>query len=500
MRISKIYVLILILICLLSNQNTIRTSTAELIHPTSQSSLYEININNDDGGIKNFTINLTIPAKSTFAEFTVDTYTKGELSFTKRFIGNDGKCLYWLDVNGDDYPEIIQGTHEQNYLFINNCNGTLTKIKEFGTSYTQNIDPADYDNDGDIDFVIANMSGPSCIYENRGNFNFISHMFEDDGTHAYSSSWADVDLDGDLDLAFGNGICGYVESTNNTLYINDNGEFTRLYRFGNYSTISIRWLYFNNDSYPNICVVNQGSFQFFINNKDYSFTEFIIDEEFQYNSSEVGPYGVRIMDYDEDNDTDILVRCGQELHYFENINYTYVYNGTIIDKKIYTIIDINQDGELDKVYCDDKLIIEIKKNNTYKELILDDKISSGIDLSFYDFDKDNDLDILLGQWHSADILVNNIYIQETLNLRNELNSHLSSNPSNLKLLINLSFPNRDLLEITNITYSFQLDNDLDSISDELDFDDDNDGYLDEWELLLETDPMDSTSQPIDTDG
>ncbi|MCK5610427.1 hypothetical protein KAR91_51620, partial [Candidatus Pacearchaeota archaeon] len=49
-------------------------------------------------------------------------------------------------------------------------------------------------------------------------------------------------------------------------------------------------------------------------------------------------------------------------------------------------------------------------------------------------------------------------------------------------------------------YSFQLDNDLDSISDELDFDDDNDGYLDEWELLLETDPMDSTSQPIDTDG
>ncbi len=44
------------------------------------------------------------------------------------------------------------------------------------------------------------------------------------------------------------------------------------------------------------------------------------------------------------------------------------------------------------------------------------------------------------------------------------------------------------------------DNDDDGIPDAEDPDDDNDGYLDEWEVFLDTDPNDPTDAPIDTDN
>ncbi len=44
------------------------------------------------------------------------------------------------------------------------------------------------------------------------------------------------------------------------------------------------------------------------------------------------------------------------------------------------------------------------------------------------------------------------------------------------------------------------DNDEDGIPDDLDEDDDNDGFLDEWEEFLDTDPLDPNDQPIDTDN
>ncbi|MCK5309979.1 MAG: Ig-like domain-containing protein, partial [Thermoplasmata archaeon] len=45
-----------------------------------------------------------------------------------------------------------------------------------------------------------------------------------------------------------------------------------------------------------------------------------------------------------------------------------------------------------------------------------------------------------------------------------------------------------------------IDTDNDGIDDITDTDDDGDGYLDEWEVILGTNPLDATETPIDTDG
>jgi hypothetical protein len=44
------------------------------------------------------------------------------------------------------------------------------------------------------------------------------------------------------------------------------------------------------------------------------------------------------------------------------------------------------------------------------------------------------------------------------------------------------------------------DNDNDNIGDNLDTDDDNDFFYDEWEIFMGTDPNDASDRPLDTDG
>ncbi|MFW6134048.1 MAG: FG-GAP repeat domain-containing protein, partial [Elusimicrobiota bacterium] len=86
----------------------------------------------------------------------------------------------------------------------------------------------DYDNDGDMDFVImgrdASGEERTLLYENRGSGNFVLKQNIGEGLYNGSMAWADYDKDGDLDLA----ISGY--STENSLgltklYENDNGFF-----------------------------------------------------------------------------------------------------------------------------------------------------------------------------------------------------------------------------------------------------------------------------------
>ena len=44
------------------------------------------------------------------------------------------------------------------------------------------------------------------------------------------------------------------------------------------------------------------------------------------------------------------------------------------------------------------------------------------------------------------------------------------------------------------------DNDIDSVPDCIDEDDDNDGYIDEYEIYSDSDPFDQNSLPLDSDN
>lgn len=78
--------------------------------------------------------------------------------------------------------------------------------------------PIDYDNDGDYDLVIGNLSGDLVYYENENNvFTSISSVFEGISVSQNASpALGDLDNDGDADLIIGNygGTFKYFRNTN----------------------------------------------------------------------------------------------------------------------------------------------------------------------------------------------------------------------------------------------------------------------------------------------
>ncbi|MFH1965397.1 MAG: VCBS repeat-containing protein, partial [Acidobacteriota bacterium] len=97
-----------------------------------------------------------------------------------------------------------------NALYRNNRDGTFTDVTgEAGVSdpssgYSSSA--ADYDGDGDLDLYIQNY-GPNVMYRNNGNGTFTDVSREsglDDNRWSLSSPWFDYDKDGDLDVFVAN--------------------------------------------------------------------------------------------------------------------------------------------------------------------------------------------------------------------------------------------------------------------------------------------------------
>jgi len=158
----------------------------------------------------------------------------------------------FADFNGDTYLDLVltgytSSGYYRAYLYINNKNGTFTKNDQSsdGTSAVftgvrdSSCDVADVDGDGDLDVIVTgNMQSTpyytAILYINDGAGSFtvspqsstVSGTAVFTGVYFGSSSFADVDGDGDMDLF----INGYSASNgyNSHLYINDgSGNFTK---------------------------------------------------------------------------------------------------------------------------------------------------------------------------------------------------------------------------------------------------------------------------------
>ena len=130
------------------------------------------------------------------------------------------------DIDNDGHMDIFGAnfSHEGNPLsrFLRNTgsagNHVFQDVGQGGVGWVESYASsslADYDNDGDLDlFFTAVYGGDSArLYENRGNWTFKDVTFFaglsgilGTGSAPYDASWADFDNDGDLDLITNGGV------------------------------------------------------------------------------------------------------------------------------------------------------------------------------------------------------------------------------------------------------------------------------------------------------
>lgn len=124
----------------------------------------------------------------------------------------------WGDYDNDGYPDLFVGNDATtgNALYHNAGNGTFTRITT-GAIVTDQANSwgsgwADYDNDGDLDLLVANQNN-NALYINQGDGTFAKASGSmagqigsiiTDGGNSYGLGWADYDLNGTLDVAIAN--------------------------------------------------------------------------------------------------------------------------------------------------------------------------------------------------------------------------------------------------------------------------------------------------------
>jgi len=192
----------------------------------------------EDIGVADFDLDgdldlLIVSEDTPFHELLINDGT-GSFSFSSfEFKSSLGNALAILDLNADQYPDIIIGNGGQNHAYINNQDGTFTSSDDrvpVNTESTQDLKLVDLDGDGDLDLVEGIDLGSNNILINTNGF------FEEENDRLPSLnsnletrkiSLGDIDGDTYPDLFISTVNFTGAGNLQNQLYLNDgNGFFT----------------------------------------------------------------------------------------------------------------------------------------------------------------------------------------------------------------------------------------------------------------------------------
>ncbi|MFT5466225.1 MAG: tetratricopeptide (TPR) repeat protein [Verrucomicrobiales bacterium] len=232
--------------------------------------------------------------------------------------GGRGTAVF--DSNGNGYLDVvIAGAHAGCSLYRNNGDGTFTDISP-GSGldkcvYAFSVAVGDYNNDGLPDLFISGLGffdGQGVLMRNNGDGTF-SDVTAAAGLEmwgpAFTATWVDYDLDGNLDLFIVNNLGGLFDrKTPNRLYHNNgDGTFTDVTKeaglLTEWTSLGATWGDFRNNGLPDLFVSNLGNAQLFENNGDGTFTD--VSRRAGVDSAAIGSASISL-DIDNDGWLDIV--------------------------------------------------------------------------------------------------------------------------------------------------------------------------------------------------
>lgn len=288
---------------------------------------------------------------------------------------NNNWSISWVDYNNDGWEDVFvtdYTNNKPNVLYQNNGDGTFSKALNAGSIVTDlggsvSSTWADYDNDGDMDVFVSNNTGATnALYQNNGDETFTkktSSILSQYGGYCHNASWADYDNDGHLDLF----VSEYMPTRFNLLYHN-NGDGTFSLTTNNpisqeaaYS-IGATWGDYDNDGDLDLFVPNTNNQpnSLYKNDGDGKFTRILNGAIVTDANNSVGSsWG----DYDNDGYLDLFVaNSGNQNNCLYKNNqdgsFTKITTGAIVNSGGHSHgsswADIDNDGDLDLLVTNDQ--------------------------------------------------------------------------------------------------------------------------------------------------
>lgn len=170
------------------------------------------------------------------------TFISHDLAFTTttqnipiRFFESNGAGLAINDFNDDGWLDIVFANLYGRNTILWNEGGLQFRAEALAEGNSRAVNAVDVDSDGQIDLVFSHsISAPTYWHNNAGSFQ--REPLNGVRKPAYSMTWADVDRDGDLDLAMGSYDADLEKQLGNTflfsagagvfIYMQDAGSFT----------------------------------------------------------------------------------------------------------------------------------------------------------------------------------------------------------------------------------------------------------------------------------
>jgi len=229
----------------------------------------------------------------------------------------DTSALAWGDYDNDgDLDIVLTGVHEGTFDFVSrvfrNDAGSFTDIgADIFASYQGSLEWGDYDNDGDLDILLTgSREGPfavaTIIYRNdEGSFTDIGAGLPNVSGDA---AWGDYDNDGDLDVLLAGGDLS-PDSAYAWVFRNDAGSFTDASAGlqGVRSDSFVEWGDYDNDGDLDILI--GGSY--IVGSDDVDIVRVYRNDDGSFSDIGAGLPGVSGAaawgDFDNDGDLDILL-------------------------------------------------------------------------------------------------------------------------------------------------------------------------------------------------